>query len=220
LGDGTNVVKGASTGANTITGGAGSDTFITGTTGNNIINFGNGTNTFTATTGNNTYTGGTGVDFVSVGAANGLQGVNNITLGAGNDSVTLRGIVTNGNSYSTITDAAAGDIITFLTLSSATSTTTSTFTTAKITLAPTAAFADYLNAAATTTTTQNSAGLNNFAWFQFAGNTYIVDDLSATGGFVNGTDTVVQLTGLVTVNGFTGVVAGAGSYGEGTFTLA
>lgn len=52
----------------------------------------------------------------------------------------------------------------------------------------------------------------NFAWFQYGGNTYIVDDTSITGAFVNGEDTIVQLTGLVTVDGFTGAVSGGGSF--------
>jgi S-layer protein len=155
---------------------------------------------------------------VILGGANGVQGVNTITLGTGADSVTLKGIVANGNSYSYITDAAIGDTIIFSAVSTTTSTATSTFTTAKISLASTAAFADYLNAAASTST---SATVSNFAWFQYGGNTYIVDDMSlTTGAFVNGTDSVVQLTGLVTVDGFTGATAAAGNFGAGTFVLA
>ena len=34
-------------------------------------------------------------------------------------------------------------------------------------------------------------------WFQFGGNTYIVQDRSGSADFVNGTDIVVALTGLV-----------------------
>ena len=43
-------------------------------------------------------------------------------------------------------------------------------------------------------------------------NTHIVDDTSITGAFVNGEDTIVQLTGLVTVDGFTGAVSGGGTF--------
>ena len=43
-GTGITVTPTTGTGANTITGGAGADTFITGTTGNNIILFGDGAN--------------------------------------------------------------------------------------------------------------------------------------------------------------------------------
>jgi S-layer protein len=76
-------------------------------------------------------------------------------------------------------------------------------------LASTAAFADYLNAAASTMGAGTAA---NFAWFQYGGNTYIVDDTTTTGAFVNGADTIVQLTGLVTVDGFTGAANGGGTF--------
>jgi S-layer protein len=209
LGDGNNTFTGGA-GSNTITAGTGSDT-VTASTGNNIVNLGDGLNIFTATLGKNTYTGGTGVDTVTLGTDTTVLGVNNVTGGAGADIITFKGFALNGNSYSYVNDAAVGDTISFAAVGSAgTFTAASTFTTAQITLAPTAAFADYLNAAASTAT---SSSTGNFAWFQYGGNTYIVEDMnSAAGTFQNGVDTVLQLTGLVTVNGFTGAAAGAGSF--------
>jgi S-layer protein len=68
--------------------------------------------------------------------------------------------------------------------------TTATFTTAKIALAGTAAFADYLAAAA-------AGGANRVVWFQYAGDTFLVQDVSAGATFTNGADQVVKLAGLV-----------------------
>jgi S-layer protein len=205
-------ITGSATGTNTINLSAATvaDTYIGGTGIDNVT---------IANSLANTITTGAGNDIVSVGVASaasiGAQGVNTITLGADADVVTLKGVALNGNSYSYINDAAVGDTIAFADVSTtaAALATDSTFTTAKVTLASTAAFADYLNAAASTMGAGTAA---NFAWFQYGGNTYIVDDTTTTGAFVNGADTIVQLTGLVTVDGFTAATTNGG----GSFVLA
>ena len=54
-------------------------------------------------------------------------------------------------------------------------------------------------------------------WFQFGGNTFVVQgmhDATATASFVNGTDQIVQLTGLVDLSN---VVFAAGTGGSITF---
>ena len=193
LGDGTNSVTGTA-GNNTITGGTGADT-VGLTTGNNVVNLGNGANAFTATTGNNTYVGGTGVDTISVGA-----GVNNITTGTGADVVTITTPGANGNVYTTITDIAVGDSINLAGLTTVASANGALGS--KITLADTAAFADYL--AASTATIIVDGGASTIKWFQFVGNTYIVVDDTVAGNapddtnfFENGIDSVVKLSGLV-----------------------
>lgn len=215
LGDGTNLVNGTATGNNVITGGSGSDTFITGTTGNNVINFGDGANTFQATTGNNTYTGGkdvdnvtvtTGANTISTGAGNDVitvgsvttVGVNSINVGTGTDSVTVIGQSVNSLAFSTITGMGVGDT---LVLNGGTAALgTPTFTTAKVAdLGAMAVFTDYLAAASAAGATANS----NIAWFQFGGNTYVVEDNSDALTFQTGVDSVVCLAGLVTINGFT-----------------
>ena len=210
--------SGATTSAATITGSAtGTNTVVlTAATVADIYIGGTGIDNVTIANGlANTITTGAGNDIVSVGVASaasiGAQGVNTITLGAGADLVTLKGVALNGNSYSYINDAAVGDTIAFADVSTtaAALATASTFTAAKVTLASTAAFADYLNAAASTMGAGTAA---NFAWFQYGGNTYIVDDTTITGAFVNGADTIVQLTGLVTVDGFTGAANGGGTF--------
>lgn len=209
LGNGANTITGAATGNNTVTGGSGNDSFVTATIGNNNVSFGNGANAFTATSGNNTYTGGTGVDTVTVGLSAGTLGVNTITVGGAADVITLRGSSASQNLFTTITDIAVGDTLTFQNAGSALG--TATFTTAMIAnQGSTATFADYVNLAvqAVGDATTNS----NFAWFQFNGNTYIVEDNSNSATFVNNVDAIVQLTGLVTVNGFSAVAATSGSF--------
>jgi S-layer protein len=201
LGDGTNSAT-VSSGNNTITGGTGADTVVA-TTGNNTVSLGNGTNSFTATTGNNTYTGGTGVDTVTVGG-----GTNTLTLGTGADVVSITAAGANVNSYTTITDAHAGVAIAFADKG------TETFNTTKVSLASTAVFQDYANAAVQA---GGNASVNGaFGWFQFNGNTYLVESRHDGSGnnasFVNGTDMIIALTGLVDLSTATGA-------GTATLTL-
>ena len=71
---------------------------------------------------------------------------------------------------------------------------------AKITLGGASSFANYLDAA--------TAGDGNTAntvikWFQFGGNTYIVEDTSAAATFQDGSDTVICLSGLVDLSSST-----------------
>ncbi len=149
------------TSATTIKGGSGNDvlTAATGTTADVLLG-GAGDDTLTANKGLDTLTGGSGNDMFVVGVAS-----------------------LDVNSYATITDFAAGDLIKFAGADS--------FQAAKVTLADTAVFQDYANAAI------NAVGANDVAWFQYGGNTYMVMDAGDTTAFVNGTDFVVKLTGLV-----------------------
>jgi len=167
----------------------GTDT-VSLTTGNNTVSLGDGANAFTATTGNNVYTGGAGVDTVTLGSST-LSGVNTITTGTGADVVTFAGVTANGNSYSTITDAHASLQIVFTDAGQISGTTT--WTAAKIALADTAVFQDYLDAA----TVGDGSTSAKLGWFQYNGNTYVVEDNSAATTFQNAGDSVVKLTGLV-----------------------
>lgn len=200
LGDGTNIFQ-AGAGNNTYTGGADGDA-VTLTSGNNVVNAGNGTNSFTATTGANTYTGGSGVDTVTVGG-----GVNTLTLGAGADRVNFTAVNVNGNSYSTITDAAAADTISFVGVTAVTSTQAGALG-ARITLANTAVFQDFLDAAVAGDGT--GAGGAIIRWFQFNGDTYVVVDNSSASTYQNANgangDFVVKLTG--TINLATSTITG------------
>lgn len=193
LGDGTNSAT-LTSGNNTIKGGKDADTVIA-TTGNNTVNLGNGTNSFTATTGNNTYIGGTGVDTVTVGG-----GSNTLKLGTGADVVSITAVGVNLNTFTTITDPGKGDTISFVDKG------TETFATAKLTLPNSPGFQDYVNAVIQA---GGNASVNGaFGWFQFSGDTYLVqsrhDGSGGSATFVDGTDMIVKLTGLVDLSTVTG----------------
>jgi S-layer protein len=151
------------TAATTIKGGSGNDvlTAATGTTADVLIG-GAGNDTLVANAGMSTLTGGAGNDLFVIGTAS-----------------------ANVNSYATITDFAAGDLLKMTGIDS--------FASAKVSLGDTAVFQDYANAAL------NALNANAGGWFQFSGNTYVVADMGtdSTSGFVNGEDFIVKLTGLV-----------------------
>lgn len=146
----------------TITGGAGAD--ILTATGNkaDILVGGAGDDTLVAGSGLATLTGGAGNDLFKIGVAS-----------------------ANVNSYATVTDFAAGDLVQFVGATA--------FTSAKVSLGETAVFQDYANAAV------NALEVGQIGWFTFGGNTYVVADMGAdsTTGFVNGQDFIVKLTGTV-----------------------
>jgi S-layer protein len=172
---------------------------LTGSTAVTSINASSMTGDLTVTSVNTTsattITGGSGDD-VLVGAASGdtlLGGAGDDTLTAGNlttltggegDDTFITAVPTNVNSYSTITDFAIGDVI---------KTTGVQLKSAAISLAETAVFQDYANAAVNVNDADNA-----LTWFQFGDNTYIVQDVNnADADFQNGTDMIIQLTGLV-----------------------
>jgi S-layer protein len=127
-------------------------------------------------------------------------GLNTLTLGTGADVVTLTAVGANVNTYTTIADAHAGIQIAFVNLG------TETFTTAKVTLAGTAVFQDYANAVIQA---GGNASVNgSFGWFQFSGDTYLVESRHDASGvntsFVNGTDAIIKLSGLIDLSTATG----------------
>lgn len=131
---------------------------------------------------------GTTADVLLGGAGNdtltGNAGLSTLTGGAGNDLFVLNVASLDLNSYATITDFAAGDLLQVSGVSA--------FKSAKVTLGDTAVFQDYANAAINTLLTTEAG------WFQFAGNTYVVADMGAeTTAFTNAQDFVIKLTGLV-----------------------
>jgi S-layer protein len=218
---GTNTVifSAANTASTFVTyiGGTGADT-ITGSNGlNNVVTLGDGTNSFTSVgTGNNTITGGSGIDTITVGtggntistaAGNDIihigasAGLNSVNVGTGTDTVILDAIQTASGFYTSVTGMGAGDVVD---LSDVTGTSAAvsaqTSMGAAIVLGVSSSFADYLNAAC--------AGDGNTAntiikWFQYEGNTYITEDTSAGGAFVNGDDTVISLVGAIDLSSST-----------------
>lgn len=101
----------------------------------------------------------------------------------GNDLFVISTAGLNVNSYNTIKDFQAGDLLQF---SGATA-----FKSAKVDLGGTAVFQDKANAAI------NALAANEIGWFQDGNDTYVVMDKANTTAFVNGTDLIVKLTGLV-----------------------
>jgi len=107
-----------------------------------------------------------------------------LTGGDGNDTFDISAATVNVNSYATITALAAGDKIKFSNANK--------FLAAAISLDPsTAVFQDYANAAI------NATDAADVAWFQYNGNTYVVENQSNGASFLNGTDRIVKVSGAV-----------------------
>lgn len=168
----------AATKAVTLSGGAGNDNLTGSATESSTINGGDG---------NDIIVGGAKADIINGGAGNDAitsgKGLDVIDVGTDDDTFVLTAN-DNGNIYASITGMGKGDKIDFLAGGGA-----ATFTKAAITLAPTAAFADFLQAAA-------AGGADRVVWFQFGDDTYLVQDVTAAATFTNGADQVVKLVGL------------------------
>lgn len=132
---------------------------------------------------NDTINGGAGVDtIVYTGGADVLTG------GAGNDVFDMDAAGTS-SVYVTITDLTAGDTIEIAGIDTGTATWNAT----AVSLGSAATLANYLDAAAA-----GNGGTNSIArWFEFGGNTYIVNDNSAGATFVSGTDALIKISGSV-----------------------
>lgn len=179
---------------------------------------GNGDNTIvdsSATTGVANITLGNGENSIDLGATKGVNtvavgtGINSIVLGTGASIVTIAadtnaaadidtvtvGAPATANNYATIIGLGKGDVLSFADKGTEVwAGVGATGATAKVTLDPsTALFADYVAAASAADGSTNGT----FSWFQFGGNTYVVEDKSAGAGFVAGTDIIVKLTGTV-----------------------
>jgi len=132
-------------------------------------------------------------------------GMNTLTLGAGADVVTISAAGANVNTYTTIADSAAGDTIGFVNLG------VEKFMSAKVALANTAVFQDYANAVIQAGANASVNGA--FGWFQFGGDTYLVesrhDASTNNASFINGTDMLIKLTVLIDLSTATGAVTSA-----------
>ncbi|MEK7259739.1 MAG: hypothetical protein AAB211_08055 [Pseudomonadota bacterium] len=146
---------------------------------------GSGKDAFTAKTGTNAdvLIGNDGDDSLTSNA-----GLTTLTGGAGNDTFVVATNTANIGTYTTITDFSAGDLLQLANKG------TESFNTTKLSLADTAAFQDYLNLAAA-----GDGGTANgiISWFQFGGNTFVVEDMTAGASYTVATDLIVKLTGLV-----------------------
>jgi len=150
--------------------------------GTATVTGGAGDDALTAAGSGDTLLGGAGADTLT-GAD-----LTTLTGGAGSD-IFVVSIPTNVNTYSTITDLSSGDIIAL--------TAGETFVSSAVTLASTAVFQDYANAAVNELATDNE----DAAWFQFGDDTFIViNDNQADAvdaDFENGSDAIIRITGTV-----------------------
>ncbi len=146
---------------------------------------GAGADTLTANHNNDVLNAGAGNDTLVVNAD-----LVTLTGGAGADVFNVAHATSNVNSYATITDLSAGDSIQF-------NGAAASFVAAKVALANTAVFQDYANAAIANTSQ------NQVAWFQYGGDTYVVEHNSANGAtsFANATDIIVKVAGQVDLTG-------------------
>jgi len=181
----TTIDASAMTGALTVsTAGTLAET-VTGGSGDDIL-------TALAGTTADVLLGNAGADKLTANA-----GLCTLTGGVGNDKFVIGTSGANLNTYSTITDAVTGDMVQLKDQG------TEAFNATKVTLAGTAVFQDYANAVVTAGGDASTDA--KIGWFQFGGDTYLVESLhDATlvgqGSFQNGIDVVVKLAGLVNLS--------------------
>jgi hypothetical protein len=166
------------------------DTIVAGNGHNTIVESGAGNSSITVGTGVNTITVGTGQNTITAAAHTGIDTFN-------------LGTVASANAYSSINGALHGDVINLG--GNGVFAGGNSVAAAQITLnSATAAFADYVQAASAVATVD---GTGVISWFNFGGNTYIVEDNHAAAGFAAG-DNIVQLIGVINLAA-TGSVAHA-----------
>ena len=162
---GSKVDGSAATGKLTITGNKG--TFSAGSSKGDILIGGSNDDTITAGLNSSTLTGNAGKDAFDVSAS-----VTGATAATAN--------------ITTITDFVKGETIQFKTVSG-----TEAFTSTKLDVSAATTLAAALDLAAATNVSANDAAVK---WFQFGGDTYVVQDLS-TNTALAATDVVVKLVG-------------------------
>lgn len=171
------------------------DLTVTAANDSETIMGGSGNDTLTAVGSQDVLNGGAGNDTLVVGQATGTPGEGDLaqlTGGAGDDTFDFSNYIPSVlNKYATIEDLQKGDSIVL-------NSDINSFDSNKIELANTAVFQDYANAAV------QAANADQAAWFQYDGNTYIVEDLTNDSHegqndeyFEDGADAIICITGLV-----------------------
>ena len=177
----TNAIAGTATGSRVDASALTGKLVLTGSGQADVITGGSAADSLLGGAGDDTISSGDGNDYISSGA-----GADVITTGAGNDLVEM---TANASvlTFATVSDFAAGDALSFANKG------TEVFTTAAVSLGGGSTLTDYMNAAAA-----GNGGTNGIVrWFQFEGNTYVVQDLSAGATFVANTDRAIKLNGLI-----------------------
>lgn len=163
----------------TVTAAGGVATTIKGGTGNDVL-IASMTDFATGAATADILIGGAGNDILVANA-----GLAKLTGSEGNDLFAIGIFSTDVDSYSTVEDFQAGDLLKIVGASA--------FKSAKVDLGDMAEFQALADAAI------DSLAVNEVGWFQFGGNTYVVLDAvdETTAGFTNGQDFIVKLTGLI-----------------------
>lgn len=141
--------------------------------------------TVTGTDKNDIIIGGSGKDTI-----NGGDGSDTLTGGAGDDEFDASSVTLGAGTFTTITDFAKGDSITFVTGATGTGPT-------KIDLTGVASETAALDKLAA------GAGGNIVTWGTYNGQTYVLNDGDAGATFKDSTDQVVKLTGTVDLSAAT-----------------
>lgn len=129
-----------------------------------------------------------------------------LTGNGGNDNFVVAATIAGTDdaataAITTITDFTKGDTITFVNASG-----TTTFTTTKVDVAAAVSLDAAVNLATATNVAADAAAVK---WFQYGGNTFVVQDLSSATELATG-DVIVKLTGLLDLS-TASVTTGAGA---------
>ncbi|MCO8164199.1 DUF4214 domain-containing protein [Pseudomonas sp. 21LCFQ010] len=137
------------------------------------------------------YIGGSGNDTLTIGVLNQDASIN---VGSGNDQLKLNGVQTTKLGFASVTgmSVGTGDKIDF-SAAKAGGVANSIQTTLGAKLATQVSLDAYLDAA----TAGDGSTTAILSWFQFGGDTYVVQDTSTNGTFDVGKDSVVKLSGTL-----------------------
>lgn len=171
--------------------------------GATTVKGGTAADTLTAQGANDVLQGGAGADTLKVmGSA---ASATTLTGGDGVDKFDVSGFTAaNAGAAATITDFTRGETIKFVSNVSA------NFASSKVVLIAEATFDNYVTEAAKAADLV-SGGTHGVAWFQFGGNTFVVQDVNGDAAFTNSADIIVKLTGTVDLS-----ASSFNEVGEGT----
>jgi len=145
--------------------------------------------------------GGSGDDTLAIAAPS--TGTTTLTGNSGKDKFSVGGAINSGQTVDAIiTDLAAGDSVVLVNQG------TETWTTAAVNVSTATSLTGALDIACAGDGSANGI----IKWFQYDGNTYIVEDTTAGAIFTAATDLVIKITGLVDLS--------TATYTAGTNTLA
>eukprot|EP01114_Cavostelium_apophysatum_P010786 TRINITY_DN24901_c0_g1_i1.p2 TRINITY_DN24901_c0_g1~~TRINITY_DN24901_c0_g1_i1.p2 ORF type:complete len:1271 (+),score=366.02 TRINITY_DN24901_c0_g1_i1:174-3986(+) len=163
---------------------------------------GSAADVLTAMGANDVLQGGAGNDVLKV--MGGVASAVTLTGGEGVDLFDVSGFTAaNAGAAVSITDLTKGEKIKFVSDADA------DFVSSKVSLIAEATFDNYVTEAAKAADAATAD--HGIAWFQFNGNTFIVQDVNGDGAFNNGTDIIVKLTGIVDLS-----AASFNEVGQGT----